>query len=84
MKKYTKVDTDKAYAYVDCLQKLAVPGPTEDYTKEWVDNIYRGGLFKVNNTAFSFFRELELKVQVVIVSLVTKATKSNSDDKGFE
>lgn len=53
--------------FESCLSSLAVDlGDEEcylDYSKKWIDLINRGGLFKLNNTAYCFFVELEMCIR---------------------
>ena len=43
-----------------CLKSMAVEGQCEsyfDYTRDWFERVNRGELFRVNDAAYSFFRE---------------------------
>lgn len=48
------------------LQSLGIEGEESSYlvyTKTWVNQINRGGLFKVNDEVFSFFVEVEMRLR---------------------
>ena len=50
--------------FTECLSSLAVDGGDEssllEYTTKWTN---RGGLFEINDTAFTLFKEIELIVR---------------------
>ena len=53
----------EAEAVADILSQMAVPGEISsyyDYTKEWVEQVNRGGLFIINNETYLFFKQLVL------------------------
>lgn len=67
MRLFEKDDSTKAAQFVDCLSHMALSGEESSfyaYTKEWIDSVNRGGLFCINETAFLFFRAVELITQV--------------------
>ena len=55
------------------LEGMAVEGTETsflDYTKEWIERVNRGGLFRVNDKAFVFFTHLELRVRTYLPKLL--------------
>ena len=55
MKQFEKKDSPKGAQFVECLSHMVISGEESSfyaYTKEWVANIDRGGLFHVNDSAF--------------------------------
>ena len=57
---------------LDCLDRMnentseGEPPTFLDYTKLWLDQINRGGLFKVNNDVFLLFQAMEVAVRRVL------------------
>ena len=51
---------------IECLSSMAINGEEStlfEYTTKWIELVNRGGLFEINNTAYTFFREIEMKVR---------------------
>ena len=49
---------------------MAVNGDESDllaYTSKWMDLVNRGGAFEVNDIAFVFFREVEVRIQKQLI-----------------
>lgn len=51
-----------------------------EYTTEWVHRVNRGGLFEVNDTAFSLCREIELGMRDRL-SAILKSSYVETDQK---
>ena len=68
--------------YVQCLGDMAVEGEDdfEAYTRKWFDQVNRGGLFPLNQTALIFFVEVEKCVR----SLLPKHVLGKSDKATFK
>lgn len=65
------------------LECLAVEGEETsylDYTKKWTEAVDRGGLFKVNDKAYQFFLDLEMRVRKHLPSLLGPNSKSLKKD----
>ena len=80
-KKYEKRASDNtALKYFDCLGRMSEntsegePPTFLDYTKLWLNQIKRGGLFKVNNDVFLLFQALEVAVRRVLTTSNVSAT----------
>ena len=70
MRKYQKEDSEKAIRFVECLSNMAVVGDESSFyndtkessfyndTKEWINLVDLGGLFNVNNGAYTFFKSV--------------------------
>lgn len=75
LKKY-EVSTPE---YVECPSTMAVAGDDSnllEYTSKWTRQVNRGGLFEVNDMCFSLFREIELKTQQHLPSVISQSTSS--------
>ena len=65
LKKHERHGSESSAYFVECLSGMAINGEESsflEYTTEWVHRVNRGGLFEVNDTAFSLFLEIELGV----------------------
>ena len=47
-----------------------------EYTKKWINEVNRGGLFSLNNIIYQFFIVIEKQVQTILPSHVVKSTES--------
>ena len=66
MKKYEKNPSEASVSIMECLGSMAVNGDESDflqYTRGWLENINRGGLFEVNDLAYQLFKEIEVNLQ---------------------
>ena len=80
LKKYETRCGEMYSEYVQCLGDMAIEGEGDDvltYTRKWLDQVNRGGLFPLNNNSFSFFVEVEKIVRV----LLPKYVIHNDNDK---
>lgn len=69
LKKYETRCGDKYSEYVQCLGDMAIEGEGDDvltYTRKWLDQVNRDGLFPLNNNSFSFFVEVEKIIRVLL------------------
>lgn len=51
---------------IECLSTMAVNGEEStllEYTTKWIELVNRGGLFEINDIAYTFFKEIEMKVR---------------------
>lgn len=83
LKKHERRLSESSACFVECLSSMAVNGEESsflDYTSEWVHKVNRGGLFEVNDTAFSLFREIELGMRDRL-SAILKASSVETDQK---
>ena len=64
LRKYRSLSSEKALAFTSCLQNMKVEESEMSldhdytfvaYTRRWIDLVDRGGLFKVNSSAYAFF-----------------------------
>ena len=65
LKKYERSFTKNAVEYVECLGSMAVDGEESsvlEYSRRWILKVNRGGLFEVNDMAYSLFREIEIHI----------------------
>lgn len=70
--------------FITCLGEMAVAGEGDDvlsYTRKWIDQVNRGGLFPTNNASFQLFTDIEKCVQKLLPSYLHK---SKSDIKTFQ
>ena len=73
LKKHEKSVSDKSVEFVECLSKMAVNGDESSllsYTLEWSRAINRGGLFQINDDAYRLFKEIEMKMQRKLLSML--------------
>ena len=79
LKKYETRCGEMYSEYVQCLGDMAIEGGNDvlSYTKKWLDQVNRGGLFSLNNNSFSFIVEVEKIVRV----LLPKYVIHNDNDK---
>ena len=87
-KKYEKRANDStALNYLNCLGRMSEntsegePPTFLDYTKLWLEQINRGGLFKVNNYVFLLFQAMEVAVCRVLTTLNVSANPTISVKK---
>ena len=48
-----------------------------NYTLEWTQKVDRGGLFYINNSAYLFYKEVEICTQVYLVPHLRTATQDD-------
>ena len=85
MRKYQKEDSEKAIQFVECLSHMAVIGDESsfyNYTKERIGLVDRGGLFHINDCAYTFFKSLEIETRHVLPHHLADTTTSR--DAVFE
>ena len=66
LRKHEKCLSDYSVQIVECLSNMAICGEETDflrYTREWIEQVNRGGLFEVNDTAYMLFKEIEVHLQ---------------------
>ncbi len=91
LKKYEKKKRSEKYSqFIDCLGELAVEGEGDDvltYTRKWFDLVNRGGLYPINDVAFTLFAKIEITVRDLLPKHILRSTseqdsfKINVDDK---
>ncbi len=62
---------------IECLSAMAVNGEDGsllEYTTKWIGLVNRGGLFEVNDTAYTFFREIETKIRKKLLMAFNRKT----------
>ena len=80
MKRYEKQSSKVAVEYVECLSSMAVNGDEsslEAYTLEWSRKLNRGGLFEVNDETYRFFREVEVKMQSILMAVLKRSVAAS-------
>lgn len=75
----------KKYQHLfECLGEMAVVSEHDsdvlEYTKEWMAKVNRGGLFPLNNQAFTLFVEIEKQTRVLLTSHMLKKTSEDLKD----
>ena len=71
MKKYEKNSSEASISIMECLGSMAVNGDESDflqYTRSWLENVNRSGLFEVNDLAYQLFKEIEINLQDKLVN----------------
>ena len=66
LKYYETKSSESTVGIIECLSALAVNGEESsllEYTRKWIWLLNRGGLFEVNDTAYTFFKEIEMKIR---------------------
>ena len=84
LQKYEKKAGNVASWYVHCLGEMPVEGEGEDvlmYTRKWLEQVNRGGLYPINDEAFSFFVELKACICSILPRYLTTP---NSDKEKFQ
>ena len=68
LKKYDNKTGEMYSQYVQCLGDMAVEGEEDflGYTRKWLDQVNRGGLFPLNEKAFALFIEIEKCVRLLL------------------
>ena len=68
LKRYEKKSGEVFSQYVTCLGEMAVAGHQDDdllsYSRRWIDQVNRGGLFPLNDETFHLFIEVEKCVRL--------------------
>ncbi|SMN02542.1 hypothetical protein SPONN_1264 [uncultured Candidatus Thioglobus sp.] len=75
LRRYEARTGDVYSQYVTCLGEMAVEGEGEDlltYTKKWIEQINRGGLFPINDETFHLFIEIEKSVREYLPKYLCK------------
>ena len=76
--------------FIDCLGELAVEREGDDvltYTRKWFEIVNRGGLYPINDVAFTFFVHIEVCVRgllpkhLLVSSAQQDTFKMNVHDK---
>lgn len=83
LRKYETRNGDVYSQYVQCLGDMAVEGEGSDvllYTRKWLDQVNRGGLFPLNDSTFTFFVAIEKQVRNLLPSHVIRP----SDKEAFK
>ena len=72
LKKYEGKGGDINTQYIQCLSNMAVQGEEEflGYTRKWLDQVNRGGLFPLNEKTFHLCVEIENCVRLVLPQIV--------------
>ena len=81
LKKFDKKKGRKYSEFVCCLGEMSVAGEGStvlEYTEKWINLVNRGGLFPLNDNTFSFFVQVERRVQALLPGHVLSTL---SDDK---
>lgn len=81
LKKYEMKRSEEAVSVVECLSAMAINGEESnllDYTRKWIALINRGGLYEINDGAYTFFREVEIKVRKHLITALE--LKTNDQD----
>lgn len=66
-RKYLRDPSDKAAVFVECLDHMEAEGPASsliEYTRKWVDQVNRGGLFDISDEGYHLFVAIELAMRV--------------------
>ena len=89
LKRHEKKDGDVESQYIQCLGDMAVEfeeGEGDDvlaYTRKWLEQTNRGGLFPINDTSFSLFAHIETCVCSLLPTYL-RTTCTNSDKDKFQ
>ena len=81
LRKYEKKSGEVSSQYVQCLGDMSVEGEGSDvlsYTRRWLEQVNRGGLFPLNDSTFTFFAAVEKQVRS---RLPKHAIKPSSKEK---
>ena len=82
--KYETKKGDVCSQYVQCLGDMAVEGEGGDvllYTRKWLDQVNRGGLFPLNDSTFTFFVAIEKQVRNILPRHVVRPSDKESFKK---
>ena len=74
--RFVKQPGEKAAAFVECIDHMRAGGPTsslQEYTREWVEKVNRGGLFDVSDEAYNLF----IAIEVAMLNRLTSHLKSS-------
>ena len=87
LRKYEKkMGENEVYSqFIDCLGEMAVEGEGDDvltYTRKWFELVNRGGLYPLNDEAFTLFANIEICVQTLLPKyMVTSDSQKESFHK---
>ena len=84
LKKYETRNGNVYSQYVHCLGNMAVEREGDDllsYTRKWLAQANRGGLFTLNNNSFSLFIEIERCVRIL---LPQRMIQNDNDKASFK
>ena len=65
MKKYEKIPSTDSPGIIECLSTMADTGYESDclgYTIQWIACVNQGGLFEINDSTYTLFTEIEVRV----------------------
>ena len=74
---------EKAAQFVECLTNMGSSGDDTSfyqYTREWISNIDRGGLFHISDDTFCFFKAVEIKTQECLPDHLRSQSSDKSKD----
>ena len=82
--KKRKSTESKLASFAECLDKMGIDGPEEsllEYTTEWTQRIDRGALFKVSDTAFMLFKQLDIRFRDTYLPILQQPSTSSPTTK---
>lgn len=81
LKRYEKdLSLESTVGIIECLSAMAVNGEESsllEYTRKWTHLVNRGGLFEVNDTTYTLFREIEKKIRKKLLVAFDRKTSDN-------
>ena len=85
LKKYERKKRCEVHSqFIDCLGELAVEGERDDvltYTRKWFDLVNRGGLYPINDAAFTLFVNIETCVRDLLPKHILRSTSEQDSFK---
>ena len=86
IRKYEKHPTQHSVSCIECLCNMAVQGEDSDfleYTRAWITQVDRGGLFELNDTAYCLFKEIELETRTSLPSHLQRRIITSSNKQSL-
>ena len=84
LKRYEQSVCEESEEFIECLSSMAVNGEEStlmEYTRKWCMLVDRGGLFEVNDTAYSLFLVIELKVRKQLIIIFNGGSTLGKEDR---
>lgn len=85
-RRYLKQHGIKAATFAECLEHMEVEGPTSSllaYTREWVDQTNRGGLFDISDAGYFLFVVIEVAMRDKLLDRLTPSSQTPDSKEGI-
>ena len=86
LRKYEKCVSESSVQFIECLSKMVIFGEETDflkYTRAWIEQVNREGLFEINDTAYMLFKEIELNLQDNLQKHLQRTTPDSTKEQTY-